>query len=329
VLLFCLIFEPSWASNWEGAPKGSWTFRVGPKMSSLETQITEKDSLAPRVIYKPNFPGEFLLSASYSIFSVTASTTGSENENQPKENFGKTSGQDIQLRFFGSQWTPELTYQRYRGYYLDNMEEIDPSWDSSQPHELRPNMTMSHIGLSFFYNHNPSDFSLGVLSSSTRQKKTSGSWLSIFSLNYHELSDDLPFVPAIASSNYGDFQDVSKIKILHFSFTPGAAGALVWKNWFLGGMFGLGLGVNQVTTNAEDAKPRVGAGARVFARAGLGYHGDIFMSGIAFFVDSLEASAENAKLTANPNVGYVYVGFRITDLEMPWVDKMVSSAIGD
>lgn len=136
-----------------------------------------------------------------------------------------------------------LMYQKAKGYYVKNMDELDPNWRPGKPYFQLPSLTTEIIGAEFAYNTNKKFSDVGMISGKSKQLKPALSVLPALSIYYMHLND-----PTIAPSTGTHSDDYNLDINIRIPF----AGSLVWKNWSIAGAAGPVMGVNLFSTDSYD-----------------------------------------------------------------------------
>jgi hypothetical protein len=108
------------------------------------------------------------------------------NDNATK---GKTRSGGLNFSLNFSHWFNEFTYNRTKGYYLENTRDFDPVWTPGQPYKQFPQLVFTQFQGLTAYNFNP-QYSLSAITFQTeRQLKSAGSFIPQFRYRYY-INDD-------------------------------------------------------------------------------------------------------------------------------------------
>lgn len=104
---------------------------------------------------------------------------------------GRSSFTNYKFQFFPGQWLQTLSYDKTRGYYIENSEDFLPGWQKGKDPYLQIfNLKNVQWAMSTFYVFNP-DFSFKNLIYQTQwQKKSAGSLVPALYYDYNRYSFD-------------------------------------------------------------------------------------------------------------------------------------------
>lgn len=274
------------------------TIRFGVTVPRLELEATPRESAAPKLRFKPNAPNKTFLSFAYDWFGATASAV-SPVSSESERLQGESKASDYQFRFHFTHFSAEVFYQKYRGYYIENTADVDPSWSAGQPHRLLPDLSTEHVGGSFTYVFSPETYSMAAAFDQTRrQTESGGSWLANVSFNRHAFDNPDTLVPADAAPDYGDFARVRAGRLESLTLGGGGAYTLVAGSYFASAKGMLNLGSTRVQYSRTDGSfSEWGSGTQFHGKLALGYNGLRFISGASLAVDSATVNVEKTDLT--------------------------------
>lgn len=315
--------------SWERIPRGDLAVKLGAGVPSLDMQFEEPATGAPKLIYKPNVKSKLLTTLSYGAFSLTAGISNKQADLN-SDLYGETAAEDFQFRFYGARWTPEFFYQHYRGYYLDNTKEVDPTFTTASKRYLRSDISLLHYGANLIYNFSPNTYTpAGTFSLNAVQTKSGGAWLGLLSYDSNDLRGDSPLVPTQVQNQYGDFAKVYRVKVDSVSAGFGGAYTFVYRRFFLGGLLGLSWAANQTRLEGENGTETLNRGSvKINMKAGAGYNGKQFHSGITYSVDNVNANAGNTRIAMNASELQFYLGWRFSDMNWTWLERLEDRLFG-
>ncbi|MCF1716030.1 DUF4421 domain-containing protein [Flavihumibacter sp. RY-1] len=264
--------------------------RIDPNASSVSTLSVNYSFISLSVRFVPHFlPG-----------------------NRDTKEKGKTRSGGLALNFYLDHWLQELSYQRTRGYYLENTADFRPGWQDGDPYIQFPDLQYrSFQGMTGYkFNRN---FSLNALATqSERQLKSAGSFIPQLLYRYYTIDDKTKLVnPGQTSQRSNNLELV--------------LGAGYYHNFVLKGNFYFALGVTpgagilfmNLTTrsgNGERIKTRQQDFIfRLDSRAGIGYNGERFFGGLYATAFTSSYRQENTQVV-NGNARIVFklfAGYRI------------------
>lgn len=222
------------------------TFNVFLGRRSLELNGAGK-------IIKPNSPLNIGLgySVKNTVINLEAVITGIRLAS--KEKYGKSSVFDLQMHNYGRRLLIDLFYQRYHGFYYQNM--------STREITHYPDLGIRRMGGEATYLFNNKQLSLkAAFQEKQRQVKSAGSFVLGGGAYYTRLN------------NIAETGLAQKDNLDNFQVGVGAGYAYSWvinKHWLLSGM--ATLGVNAINEWNEFKHLRLKAYPRAFARGAAGY----------------------------------------------------------
>lgn len=285
-------------------------FMVRPFVSynvlALEISDSSADS-GSSITYYPN-PG---VKAGISLFYKTFGTSFAYSSSSSSENRrGTTEIIDYQLHSYTGRYGFDLSYQRYRGYYLENPED----WGLSAGDEgtVRDDLTIQSAGANFYRVFSP-EFSMPAAFDQTeRQIKTAWSFLLMGSAGYFIVRGDSALIPAGYASGYGAYADFSGGRFLSIGLSPGIGITVPHKRYFASAALFVGSGL-MIRKYSGGGGSR-GSFGKVNFRCSAGYSGDEFSAGISaylditdtddFFSDNSEPALQVFNLTVTLAAGY-------------------------
>jgi hypothetical protein len=218
--------------------------------------------------------------------------------NQDDEKYGETKYTDWTMRVFTPRFNATVYLQRYKGFYLNNTNDMIPGWEEGDPYYIRPDIRTHTIGLEVIYIFNSNKFSYrAAIIQNEWQKKSSGSFLAGGSLIYNVTAGDSSIVPT--KLNYGLFYDDILFDLSNnFSFGPvvGYAHTFVIKKHFfiMGSVNGSGsIGFTRIlpVDSEEKVKSGLALGIRSELILSIGYNSARWYFGMSFVNLSLETQA--------------------------------------
>lgn len=235
---------------------------------------------------------------------------------------GKTSSSGFNIGFNFRHWIQELSYNRTKGYYLENMHDFRPDLPADSPYIQFPGLVYTQYEGSTGYNFN-SGFSVNAIATqSERQLKSAGSFIPVLYYRYYILDDKSPLL-------YGQFNQRSN----HYEILLGAGYHynFVWKQKFylaLGLTPSAGYLYSRITNSYETYSTSLRQNnfvIRLDARAGIGYNSKRFFTGIYMRSIASAYKEQNTDATVDNSRGQFHfvVGFRLKAPD--WIKKPVEA----
>ncbi|MGE0763643.1 MAG: DUF4421 family protein [Bdellovibrionales bacterium] len=202
---------------------------------------------------------------------------------------GHTDYQDWRFAFTFDHFMLSANYQQYKGFYIGNSDDVDPSWTSAQAYLQAPNLKLTSGALSFTYIWSPEDFSLtAAMDHTVRQEKSGGSFLMGFAVGRTEFADDSPFIPTVIRNQFGVDQNIESGSFTALTARLGYGHTFVWdRSWFLAMAAQVGGGQQQrVYKDATQERHGWHVATKLDALLSLGYSGDDIFSGLMAVADT-------------------------------------------
>ena len=236
----------------------------------------------------PNTLNNLRLNANYEFISFGVEFSPeflpSNGDNDLK---GKTRSFQLGTSLVFRHWFSDISYSKVKGYYLRNTIDFNSNWASGDPFSQLPDLNYEGLSISAGYINN-SRFSLQSLTTQTeRQLKSSGSFMPVFNLDYYVINDQ---------SNATNTQKSNNIEV---SIGPGYTYTFVLKEKFYTslGLFGsIGYLNTKLTTrflSGDIITIQDNFILRVDCKAGIGYNGRKFYSGLFGRISGTRFQQEN------------------------------------
>lgn len=217
--------------------------------------------------------------------------------------FGKTSAFDIQANVYLRQFTIDLLYLNYKGYYIDNSSEYDKS---SGEKILYEGLTSGIIGIDFNYLFNHTKFSYrAAYLQNERQKKSAGSFVLGIFINSNSIKSDSSIIPQNFWNEFNEEALITNARFLQLGSQFGYAHTFVIKKLYLTLAFSLGLGyqksnLRSIYNNESSIYHSLSIKAR--SRLAIGYNGDRLNFGFQNITDDF-LLGNSEKTTIDYTVG--------------------------
>lgn len=237
---------------------------------------------------------------------------------------GKTTGSAIGFDFNLSHWQQHISHNRTKGYYLDNTADFVPGWKPGDPYTQFPDLVYSNYQGITAYSFNR-NFSVNAMSSqSERQKKTAGSFMPHLLYRYYTIDDQTKLTGTGSSQRSGNIELVLGAGYYH---------SIVFKRfWYLSTGITPGFGyifthlttrtpMGKVTTNQQNAV------FRLDGRAGIGYNGKRFFSGLYMKLSGSRYQQQRTQVRNQDQAvsGQLFFGYR---LNAPvWLRKNIDQVL--
>lgn len=288
VLSIMTIFSGSSFASWKSTGNNVLTTRLGIQTPQLGFDLNPSSELSGSELkFRPNSPTKTFLSLAYdwagvSVGAVNPVSIELENEK------GETKAQDYQFRFYFEQFSIEVFYQIYSGYYLENTSDVLPA--GSQTGYLKyPDLETKNFGISATWVIDPKSYSTAAaFDQSVQQTGSGGTWLLNLAISQNGFSNsNKTLIPTALTGKYGEFENVTSGRMTNFGLGGGGAYTQTfYEKFYLSGMFVLDLAYNYLLyekSNQDMSETSLGTVSHL--KIGTGYNGDKFISGLSLAGD--------------------------------------------
>jgi hypothetical protein len=238
--------------------------------------------------------------------------------------YGKSSGVQFQTNVFQKKWTGIIFFQRYKGFYLDNTDEIYPvsKFENDDQVALREDITQSSLSIEYSRVFNYKKFSTRAsIQQNEQQKKSAGSALLGGFLLIGGLSGDTSLISRKTAIEYQIKNNYNKINLINLGITGGYAHTFVFKKHFYTTISAeLGFGVLQDTrSNSTKGRNKSTAdkttsrtlNSRVKTYFSLGYNGNKNFIGFSYINNNYNfISKSDINMTLSIGMVRLFVGRR-------------------
>lgn len=282
------------------------------KHRQLSFDVTSTTAPEDNLSFLPN--NSFAMGVGAYLFEISAELSLSVPIDEKSINrFGTSEARDLSASLMGSNWAIDFFIQRYERFYLSNPSVTVPS---NRPYPLRPDITLTNLGLTGMYVFNKNKFSLwSAYSFTERQLQSKGSALLAWTLNDVSLTAD----SVVLSPGYmrrlrtnTNFHDV---RYATFSVAPGYSYSIVWRKLFFNLSLAVGPAHHWVYYVGSDGVPHydIAINSFVDARVALGYNSDRWFGGFTFVNQARAVKFEEITLQTQSQSFRLVVGYRIKE----------------
>ena len=231
---------------------------------------------------------------------------------QSKAIYGESHTRDYQLNTFGKRWGAEAYYQKYKGFYIDDLKGNIPA---NTPYPQRPDIETRNVGVMGNYILNSKKFSFkSVYNFGERQLKSAGTFVVFAALNGFRATGDSSLLGSDFEDRFGDDAFIREIKINTLAVAPGYAYNLIYKGFFLHGTLAFGPAHNWISFTRADVTSHASK-IDLFStvRVAMGYNGDRFFGGLTFITQSRTGKFEEAMISSSNTSFKMMIGYRIKE----------------
>lgn len=282
------------------------TARVYAEAPSYKFQV-ENSARTSNATWVPNLRG--LTGVDVSINGFISVGYGWANNDDPgsAQKKGVTDFTDYRVTYTPKSFRIEANFQRYRGFYLENTQQVNPAYATGY-HMLDPNMIGGNISLNATFVSSPDKFSYtAAINQDARQESSGGSWLWGLAFNDTFFSSDAMLIPSAIRGNFGEDQNTISLHFNSLTLKGGYGHTFVLaKKWFASFVLNVGVGATyRVIKDNSRQTTGTGSAAKSDAVLSFGYNGDDFLIAListgdltSFKTNSLEipATLADAKL---------------------------------
>jgi len=123
--------------------------------------------------------------------------------NHDNKDYGKTRRLDLQTNIYMKKFVVDFYLQYYKGFYIQNPEDVFSEWNSEQRSYIRPDISSFDVGIGgmYVFNHERFSYKSAFLQTAI-QKKSAGSFLLGGQIFFQGVVGDSTFFPQ--QSFFGD-----------------------------------------------------------------------------------------------------------------------------
>lgn len=253
------------------------------KTNSLTLRNTETNE---ELIYKPNPSVSLGGGFNYNWLGLDLAFQLPEEE-KTTDKYGRTKSFDFQSNMYLRKFSVDLSYVRYKGYYLEDSD--DPlNGDTIIKNESLGTKT---FGANINYIFNNKRFSYrAVYLQNERQKKSAGTFFTGGYFSSTGIHSGRGLIPKHYVDQYPELADLRRINSWQLGGQGGYAHTFVVKYFYVTLSFGFGVGVEHkkfANNEGESLATSYGVAPRYQMKGAIGYNGNNFSVGIQGVKDGL------------------------------------------
>ena len=186
------------------------------------------------IFFKPNIHTKVGLAGFYKWFGIGLAIR-SPFYKRDEDIKGKSKIIDLRINAYGKAIAAEISIQDYRGFYIDNPNEVYDDWSVGKDYPKRPDMRISSTSALFYYILNYKKHSIrAAYIQNERQLKSSGSLMLMPAILFLKLSADSCIIPTayIDKYNIDPSERIRSGKFQLFGMSAGYSYTLVMLKYF-------------------------------------------------------------------------------------------------
>jgi len=265
-----------------------------------------------QLIYKPNSSSSLGGGFNYNWLGVDISVQlpGTDKEHQK---YGETNSFDFQANTYLRKFAVDLSYVRYKGYYLEDAN--DPkNGDTIIKHQGLRTHSLG-LGVNYIFNNKKFSYRAAYLQNE-RQKKSSGTFFSGGFISLTGLESNKGLIPLHYVKLYPEIANLTRINSWQVGGQGGYAHTFVLKSFYLTMSLGGGLGVENKKFITKDSRTLIsefGLAPRYQLRGAFGYNSNDLSFGIQGVKDGVFIGGTGKNdLIYNFGSWRLFVAYRLT-----------------
>jgi hypothetical protein len=274
-------FNPKYIMSY----KGDLTTRLYFLGESVRFQINPLKS-GVNLTYVPSSNLKFGIAGFYKWFGLGLAVRNPFHFRKTDGKPEKSSILDLRVNAYGTALSAEIVYQDYKGFYLNDPEQVIPGWEQGDDYPWRGDLTISSFSAIIYYLTNYRKHSSRAAYIQTeRQLKSAGSPVIAPAIIHLALDADSSLIPSSFLEDHGVDLDESIVngKFTSMGLSAGYSYTFVFLQYFyinlnlVPGMY------YQWYTYRTDEKTIQGSAWTVLwtARGAMGYNSDRIYAGIS------------------------------------------------
>ncbi|MEO1655122.1 MAG: DUF4421 family protein [Bacteroidota bacterium] len=227
---------------------------------------------------------------------------------------GSSAYTNIHVHSYGRKLGYDIYYQKYRGYFIENLGNFVNGLFSGEELQQRDDLRLRNISTNVYYVFNPDRFSYrSAFVLDERQTRSGGSFILTGSLGYFKASADSSFIPPDTDIEFDPRAHFYNADFYTFAVSPGYAHNFIfWKNcYFSGGISGM-IGLQYQQAQADNFRTKgVNYFLKGIVRSSLGYNAQKWVAGISMTMDIQGLNTEFMQFRSNNLDLGIFFAYRI------------------
>lgn len=224
-----------------------------------------------------------------SKFASFLINTGVVLFNKDERTKGKTDYKDYQFNLYGKRSTIDVNLQTYKGFYINNSRAFeDYTTLTTNPYEIRNDISALSLGLNYYYIFNYKKFSYrNSFAFTEHQKRSAGSLLAGGYYSILSVNGDSAFVSTPFKNYFDTLSIIKNANIINYGVNIGYIYTLVIKKFYATLSLVQGIGIDKTNTITQKDVHYSGKqtlSSKQNLRMGIGYNsGTLFFGSMAMF----------------------------------------------
>lgn len=283
---------------------------LGVSVAIPDISISVSGNDAAKTKFRANIEGSVSLLASYKGWGFSLGARTGDPENDP-DDFGKTQYLDLQFHHYNKHFGVDLNWQRYRGFYLDELPE---GCERGASCSLRPGLRAHSAGISGYLVLDERYSLPAAFTRDARQLQSAGSWLVMAAYSRVGFQNNGALLPIGVRSELGQAGWIESGDFDTLTISGGYGYSYINGRLFAGGMLLAGAGAQyrryELDLDGIDTKQGFAGAGRITLRFALGYAGDSHHTGLTAFADGPISYIDDLELQVLTQYVELYYAYR-------------------
>jgi len=234
----------------------------------------------------------------------------------PPSIYGETESFDLQTNIYARKWGADLSYQRYKGLYIENPRDHYDGWEDGDPYPIRDDLELEYLQANIFYIFNNQRFSYrSPYIQADQQLRSQGSLQAGLFFSNLEFEADSSLIPPGARASFPSNESIQRGRVTTIAILPGYTYTLTWKSIYLNAAIAVGPGNLWTKFNREDSEEQVVKVRPVLNfRAAMGYNGSWFFMGLTAVNQVVSARIDNLDINSSSANIKLFFGVRFREV---------------
>jgi hypothetical protein len=293
---------------------------------NLKSRIGNKRS----ILYSPN--GQFLTGAGF-FYKKAGLELGFKVPVRDvlNERYGKTRFLDFQTNYYSRRIGADLTFQRYKGFYVKNPLDVVNTWIPGSNYPQRSDIRAINLSGNVYYIANYKKFSYrAVYVQTERQARSAGSFIAMASLSYLRFDSNGPLIPDETTAMFGEHTSFSNGSFYSLAILPGYAHTFVVDKFYFSFALHMGVGLQQKYYTIDDRlQQQLSLARKNNMRLAGGYYGQRFLVGTSLIIDNTPIKMQNVVLSASTFNVKLFAGYKFYSRSLDKIRKRVEDKISE